>query len=75
MKFENKSSMYFPAIFLQNNLIFFSPKFLGSWTVVQFEWLVKSSKLDNISDWIIKMVEQKLKFESRVWINEKQEPT
>ena len=50
MKFENKSSMYFPAIFLQNNLIFFSPKFLGSWTVVQFEWLVKSSKLDNISD-------------------------
>ena len=50
MKFENKSSMYFPAIFLQNNLIFFNPKFVGSWTVVQFEWLVKSSKLDNISD-------------------------
>lgn len=75
MKFENKSSMHFPAIFLQNNLIFLTSDSLGSWTVVQFEWLAKSGKLDNVSDWIIKKVEQKWQFESRVWINEKQEPT
>ena len=48
-KFENISSMYFPAIFLQNSLnFFFNPKFLGSWTVVQFEWWAKSSKLDTV---------------------------